>query len=493
MHRTPRHRSFVLGPLAPRYRLLILGLLAILGLWGHAPTVVGADQPARAADQPARVLDLKWDVAGEVTSISMRLSAPVRYRTAESARSIAVDLWTANIDADREVPVDRGVASAFAVRRMTPGVVRLAISLRQPSHFKVYVTEDRMTVKVFPEWQSAVPLPQSVGYRTMSVPTGPRRGRARVHVVTIDPRAPGLVIRPEFGGGVISATGTTSTAAARLEAVAAINGSFYSGYSGLGLPLGLIVIDGRVLSAPLPRRPIFAVDDKGRPWIGSAQFTGRLVTEGGAEVPISAINRPPRWGGVALYTPEYGPFTAPQAYIVIVREDRVVGFSSGRPAIPSDGYALATAASQRFLLDGLTRGQPVRLQLALTPPGIHHAIQGGPHLVRNGQTFIPYGWEGFGDGFYHVRTARSAIGITAGGKVLFVTVDRRSRGSSGMNLPELAALMQGLGARDAMNLDGGGSATLVVGGRVVNALPRGGERTVSSMLVTLRRPVDKVP
>lgn len=488
MHFVLRYRPYrppVREQPALRFRLLFSGFLAGFALLGHA-------LPVAATDQPARVIDLQWNVAGDVTSITMRLSAPVRYRTAASARSIAVDLWTANIDAERDMPVGQGVASSITVRRITPEVVRLAVSLRQPSRFKVYATDDRMTVKVFPEWQSVVPLPLSVAYRTLIVPTG--GGRARAHVVTIDPRAPGLVIRPALGGAVISSKGTTSTAAARLDAVAAINGSFYSGYSGLGLPVGLIVIDGRVLSAPLPRRPVFAVDDKGRPWIGPTNFTGRLVTENGAEVPISAINRPPRWGGVALYTPEYGPFTAPHAHVVIVREDRVVGFSSGRPAIPPDGYALATAASQRFLLDGLARGQPVRLQLALTPPGIQHALQGGPRLVQGGQVSIPYHWEGFGGGFYRVRTARSAVGITAGGKVLFVTVDQRiPRRSSGINLPELAALMLGLGARDAMNLDGGGSATLVVGGRVVNALPWGGERTISSMLVALRRPVDQKP
>jgi hypothetical protein len=41
-----------------------------------------------------------------------------------------------------------------------------------------------------------------------------------------------------------------------------------------------------------------------------------------------------------------------------------------------------------------------------------------------------------------------------------------------------------------MILVGGGSATLVVGGRVVSALPRGGERTVSSILVAVPRPQD---
>jgi exopolysaccharide biosynthesis protein len=53
--------------------------------------------------------------------------------------------------------------------------------------------------------------------------------------------------------------------------------------------------------------------------------------------------------------------------------------------------------------------------------------------------------------------------------------------------------MLSLGARDAMNLDGGGSATMVVGGRVVSPLPASGERTVSAVLVALRRPPERSP
>lgn len=480
MHLAPRHRITVLRFVG------CLGVLACLGFLAHPLR-------AQAADSPARITDLRWRQQGEATSVTALLTAPVRYRTVASDSAIAVDLWNASIETDRTVPIDRGVASAVAVRSLTPDVVRVSINLRQPSRFKVYATDDRITVTVFPQWQGAVPLPQSVAYQELRVATRP--GRARVHVVTVDPRAPGLIIQPALGGAVVSAPATTSTVATRLEALAAINGSFYSGYSGLGWPLGLIVIEGRLLSAPLPRRTVFAVDANGRPWIGSVEYNGRLITESGAEIPISAINQPPRSGGVALYTPEYGPVTPPQALVVIVRDDRVVSVSRGRLPIPPNGYALATAASQQHLLSSLRGGQTVKLRLALSPDGIHNALQGGPGLVRDGQIHIPYAWEDFSGGFYRVRTARSAIGITHAGKVLFVTVDRRTRGrdSTGMNLPELAALMHRLGARDALNLDGGGSATLVVGGRVVSALPRGGERHVSSVLVALRRPIDRTP
>jgi hypothetical protein len=196
--------------------------------------------------------------------------------------------------------------------------------------------------------------------------------------------------------------------------------------------------------------------------------------------------------GAALYTPEFGPLTLSQGLVAVVRDDRIVAFSSGRPMIPPDGYALAVPQSRRGLLLGFRRGQPVKLELALAPAGIQQAVQGGPELVRDGRVYIPYAWEGFGGGFTFIRTARSAIGITKTRKIVMVSVDRRTRKNSGMNLPELASLMRSLGAQHAMNLDGGGSTTLVVGGRVVTALPARGERSVSSMLVALDRP-DRQP
>lgn len=467
-----------------RNRVLALGVVTSLLLLTRVHS-------AGAADQPAHILDLHWDLQGDATSITLKLSAPVRYRTSTSGTSIAVDLWTVADSGDRAVTPDRGIASSLNVRQMTPDVARLGITLREPGHFKVYLRDDRVTVVVFPDWQSAVPLPPSVAYRPMDVPTG--AGRARVHVVTLDPSAPGLSIQPVLGGAAISTNERTSTAAARLEAFAAINGNFYTGYSGIGLPVGLIVIDGQVISQPISRRPVFAIDTKGRPWIGAVAFSGRLLADGSAPVPITAVNGPPRGDGVALYTPEFGPLTLSHALVALVREDRIVTFSSGRPVIPSDGYALAVPESQRHLLLGFRRGQSVKLELVLSPAGIQQAIQGGPQLVRDGQVQIPYAWEGFRTGFTFIRTARSAIGITQVGKILLVTVDRRSRTNSGMNLPELASLLISLGARDAMNLDGGGSATLVVGGRVVSPLPASGERTVSAVLVALRRPPERSP
>ncbi len=76
------------------------------------------------------------------------------------------------------------------------------------------------------------------------------------------------------------------------------------------------------------------------------------------------------------------------------------------------------------------------------------------------------------------------------GKFLMVTVDGRQPGVSvGMNLQELAEYLLSLGAIDAMNLDGGGSTTMFLGGKVVNTpSDKEGERKVGdALLVTLRK------
>ena len=68
-----------------------------------------------------------------------------------------------------------------------------------------------------------------------------------------------------------------------------------------------------------------------------------------------------------------------------------------------------------------------------------------------------------------------------------MTVDGRRPGwSAGVTLPEAARLMRALGARDALNLDGGGSTAMTVRGRVVNRpSDLSGERPVSNAVVVL--------
>jgi hypothetical protein len=124
-------------------------------------------------------------------------------------------------------------------------------------------------------------------------------------------------------------------------------------------------------------------------------------------------------------------------------------------------------------------------------------LQAGPVLVREGEPAVRDGQdpEGFSAGAAQFdsditagRYPRAALGI-ADGALLAVVCDGRSRVDAGLSLAELAALLVDLGAREAINLDGGGSTSLVCAGELRNrpradfGVPLPGGRPIATALV----------
>jgi hypothetical protein len=125
------------------------------------------------------------------------------------------------------------------------------------------------------------------------------------------------------------------------------------------------------------------------------------------------------------------------------------------------------------LSDGEVRLAP-RGELPADPPG--DLVQAGPLLVRDGRPLTDAeDSEGFSSGAAQFdsditlgRYPRCALGVSDG-ELLAVCCDgRRSGVDAGLDLSELARLMISFGATDAINLDGGGSATLVHRGHLLN-------------------------
>jgi exopolysaccharide biosynthesis protein len=103
-------------------------------------------------------------------------------------------------------------------------------------------------------------------------------------------------------------------------------------------------------------------------------------------------------------------------------------------------------------------------------------LQAGPLLVAGGLRAVAHGEdpEGFSAAAHQFdsditagRFPRAAL-ATAGDRLLAVACDGRTQRDAGMTLPELADALVELGATDAINLDGGGSASLVHAGRLRN-------------------------
>jgi exopolysaccharide biosynthesis protein len=121
-------------------------------------------------------------------------------------------------------------------------------------------------------------------------------------------------------------------------------------------------------------------------------------------------------------------------------------------------------------------------------------LQGGPTMAITGNKFLILDGvvQVINDREMHPRTA---IGIDRDtGEVLMLLIDGRQSFSRGYTMVELAELMQDLGADEALNLDGGGSSTMVARGPsggmgVVNSPSDGAERMVANAIeVTYKAP-----
>lgn len=459
-----------------RYRHLVVWLTLTVLL---TPTL-------SAESAPTQVTDVSWEADGLVGKVVIRLSGAFAYRTSATRSSIRIDLWRAQHTQWQSLAVDHPYVRRVRVNQITQDVARLRIDLKKPARYKTFVRTDPslLAVQIIPPWMATTRLPSSIAYEKLRVSTG--AGKTAVHVLRVNPQDPNLEIRPVLASDMVAGKETTSIIATRHDAVAGINGGYFAGP---GLPLGMVVIDGELISAPLTRRSVFAISRDGTPVIQPFEFHGRIVTSDNTALWISALNRPPQVAGVAVYTTAYGPLTPPFRLAAVVRSGVVDRLTSGRILIPEDGYVLAVnEADAGMLLNNVQTGQRVWMKLNLTPDlEIISALGGGPRLVKDGKEFIPFDWEWFSERLFQKRAPRTAVGITDAGKLLFVTVDGRGRQNSGMSLRELAQLMISLGSLDAMNLDGGGSATMVVGGRIMNDPSDGRERPVASALIVLHR------
>lgn len=128
-------------------------------------------------------------------------------------------------------------------------------------------------------------------------------------------------------------------------------------------------------------------------------------------------------------------------------------------------------------------------------PGVQHAMAAGPRLLKDGRRLS---YEAFDAAYGAARHPRTAVGVDARRRVAWlVTVDGRQPGfSEGASLEELTDIFVSLGAADALNLDGGGSTTMVVAtpegpvvlNRPIHTAVPGRERPTANHLGVRARP-----
>lgn len=286
------------------------------------------------------------------------------------------------------------------------------------------------------------------------------RGPNRVSVVTADLSQKSLRMR-YLGDGDVRGRSRVKKLVERNKAVVGVNGDFFD-IGDLGAPWGVGVDRQNLLHGPvgLPNAAFFVGPDQ-VPAFGQVELTTKVT--GKQTFPVSRLNSPgiPK-GGIGVYTRGWGKLagrralvvdTAPLVREVWIRKGKVV--KVGRTLTKGERFRGKVVVGQgrgAKKLAGLRKGD--RLSVAVRAVGGHRmAITSNAMLLRDGRI------RPRDDREMHPRTA---VGHDRETNQLFlVVVDGRSTSSRGMTMVELAGLLQALGADDALNLDGGGSSTLV--------------------------------
>ena len=351
-------------------------------------------------------------------------------------------------------------------------------------------------------------------------------GPWHVDVLTIDPRAFRGRLEATYGPD-LEQRETTSRLAALSGAGTAVNAGFFvldPAAGAPGDPAGVAVYDGRLVSEPIAGRPALVVrEDAGRTSIVRLRWHGEVAGRR-----LDGLNRVPglirNCGGIGdtptdlprhdytctdpdelvAFDSAYGLRTpsGPGAEVVLDRGGRVTEIRSVRGGtIPAGGRTVqATGAKVDTLLAVAHPGRKLVVRASLidhrgrpvpTPPNAS-ILNGGPELVRDGRLHATPAADGMvrpGDpsfyyGWVHKRNPRTFAGVDARGRTVLITADGRSTSSLGLGIGETAAVARSLGLRDAINLDGGGSTTMVVDGAVINVPSDAtGERPVGDALV----------
>ena len=349
-------------------------------------------------------------------------------------------------------------------------------------------------------------------------------GPFAIHVLEVDLRRRDLAVRSIRALDSVRGRELTTTMARRRrpsggETIAAVNADFFNLRTGENE--NNQVVDGEVFKAvPLTDSPFdslhtvhsqFGVTCEGKPVIERFVFDGIVITPPPAValLPLDAVNFRPRGDAMVLYTSRYGVtpadsiaqssvelplrMTGRRGDTIVYRAERAPATGGG--ATIADGQAVLAGSGvaadvvRRIAAVGsqlriVTRFKPNRGRLCTL-------VGGWPRIVADGQSIAEQAdqVEGTFPRFSANRHPRAGVGFSRDSATLYlVTVDGRQKASAGMSLVEFAALMRSVGVFQGLNLDGGGSTTMVIRGQIVNQPSDStGERTVGNALIIVKR------
>ena len=291
--------------------------------------------------------------------------------------------------------------------------------------------------------------------------------RLRLNSVRIDPQSSSLELRSLSRGTGMEGLTTLPLLARRYDALVAINGGYFNRVR--RLPLGALRDQGRWLSGPILNRRVVAWDPGSLPRFGRLALQEWVSDGSGRQWPVGVVNSGYVQRGLARYTAEWGSLYRALAGTeqalalrdgIVQRRYERAALAMGVPLPP--GEELLVARGGALLPWGLGE----RLQLMSRPSNdlglAANVMGGGPLLLQGGRLVLDGLAEGFSPAFLQQGAPRTVIG--SDGRYLWL-LTLEGVDNEGPTLFETARFLQSAGLQDALNLDGGSSTGLVMGGR----------------------------
>jgi Tol biopolymer transport system component len=330
-----------------------------------------------------------------------------------------------------------------------------------------------------------------------------RKARSDVYALKVDSRRiPRVDVA--LSNDLLPGHEKTRRMARRHRAVAGINGDFGTPS---GRPSHTFAEDGDLKQVSFAVAPTFSMTADEQQTVFARPVETVTASEQDSW-PVARWNfGAPPYTDISAFTPAGGRLESPPANACAARLLPVGGrrWAPGNTGVEVDyavnevgcstvpmgvngGVVLAArpGSDGAILIDSLTPGETITLAWSLGFADVLDTVGGTPLLVENGAVVATACPQSICK-----KHPRTAIGATPAGRILMVVVDGRRKDSKGVTLVRLARLMQSLGASFALNLDGGGSSTMVVKGkkgglRVVNQPSDGRQRKVSSAVLVIK-------
>lgn len=324
---------------------------------------------------------------------------------------------------------------------------------------------------------------------TFSTTRGSKQVSTAVHVLEVDLSNPYISLQAISGkNGEVGTRTNTMTMASNAGAIAAINGDVFN-MGREGAPLGSQISFGSLVVSPslLKGMYAFGVSKDKKPTIDAYTFQGSVTASNGSSFDLSGINQSSyssdvtgeafsHYNRLFIYTsawagaerPQSSGTTPTEVLVVDGVVQEIVNNGTVSKAIPENGYILRGHKDAAQFLLGLKVGDTITADYSLVsqttkqkvdPASFEMMVSGHTLLVENGKaSSFSRDITGVSGNSY---TSRTAIGYSSDGKKVYMVTAERAGSNTGLSLKELQTVLVQLGVHKAVNLDGGGSTTMV--------------------------------